>query len=150
VKKEFLITFEIRKKIGRIPIAFVIKEEVEEFEGIELVHKKVDLSGIPKLVQKYNIKYSNYLYYHWLQRSTFLKQPSHSNNNTSCRFPSFPSCHTLRYILTTCTSTIDITLNWATFVEFYELVVSNEKLETYALEHYLNLGLHTKNTNSYL
>jgi hypothetical protein len=28
-----------------------------------MVQKNVDFSGIPKLVQEYNIKYSNYLYY---------------------------------------------------------------------------------------
>jgi hypothetical protein len=63
VKKKIPTTFEIKDKIKRVPIAFVIKEEVEEPEGIEIVHKKVNLSGIPNLVQEYNIKYLNYLYY---------------------------------------------------------------------------------------
>jgi hypothetical protein len=63
VKKKVLTTFEIKDKVKRVPIAFVIKEEVEEPEGIEIVQKKVNLNCIPKLVQEYNIKYLNYLYY---------------------------------------------------------------------------------------
>jgi hypothetical protein len=45
----------------------------------------------------------------------------------------------LRYIPTAYTSTIDVTLDWANFVEFYELFISSEELETYALEHYADL-----------
>jgi hypothetical protein len=63
VKKKILIMFEIWEKIEQVPIAFVVKEEVEELKGIEIVQKKVDLSGIPKLVQEYNIKYLNSFYY---------------------------------------------------------------------------------------
>jgi hypothetical protein len=37
VKKEVLITFEIREKVERVPIAFIIKKEIEKFERIELV-----------------------------------------------------------------------------------------------------------------
>jgi hypothetical protein len=33
VKKEIFITFEIREKVEKVPIAFVIKEEVKDFEG---------------------------------------------------------------------------------------------------------------------
>jgi hypothetical protein len=36
VKKEVITTFEIRERVG-IPTAFVIKEDVEELEGIERV-----------------------------------------------------------------------------------------------------------------
>jgi hypothetical protein len=32
VKKEVLATFEIREKVKRVPIGFVIREEVEELE----------------------------------------------------------------------------------------------------------------------
>jgi hypothetical protein len=59
VKKEVLTTFKIKDKVERILIAFVIKEEVEEPKGIKIVQKKVNLSGIPKLVQEYYIKYLN-------------------------------------------------------------------------------------------
>jgi hypothetical protein len=45
----------------------------------------------------------------------------------------------LRYISPTYTSTTNVTLYWANFVEFYELFVSSEKLKTYELEHYPNL-----------
>ncbi len=34
VKKEVFITFEIKEKVKWVPIAFVLKEEVEELEGI--------------------------------------------------------------------------------------------------------------------
>jgi len=37
VKKEVLTTFEIKDKIERIPIAFVIKQEIEEPKGIEIL-----------------------------------------------------------------------------------------------------------------
>jgi hypothetical protein len=37
VNKEVLTTFEIREKVKKVPIAFVVKEEIEMFEGIELV-----------------------------------------------------------------------------------------------------------------
>jgi uncharacterized protein (DUF1786 family) len=64
VKKKVLITFENKEIVERFPITFVVKEEVEELEEIEIVQKKVNMSGIPKVIQKYNIKYSNYFYYH--------------------------------------------------------------------------------------
>jgi phosphatidate phosphatase PAH1 len=65
VKKEVIITFEIKERVG-VPIAFAFKEEVEMLEGIEKMQENVHISGIPKLVQKYNIKYLKYLYYHWI------------------------------------------------------------------------------------
>jgi hypothetical protein len=34
VTKEVLIKFEIKEKVERVPIAFVVKGEVEELEGI--------------------------------------------------------------------------------------------------------------------
>ncbi len=63
VKEKKFITSKIRDDVERILIAFVIKEELEKLEGIETMQKKVNTSGIPKLVQEYNIKYLNYLYY---------------------------------------------------------------------------------------
>ncbi len=62
-----------------------------------------------------------------------------SSNSIDHRFPCFPSHRTLRYILTTCKFIVDVTLDWAYFVEFNELLVSSEELETYAFEHYSNL-----------
>jgi hypothetical protein len=62
VKKKIITTFEIKERIG-VPIAFAVKEEVEELEGIKKVQEKVDVSGISKLIQEYNIKYLKYLYY---------------------------------------------------------------------------------------
>ncbi len=55
--KKVFPTFEIREKV-EIVLIVVIKEEVKELEGIEIVQKKVDLSGIPKLEQEHDIKYS--------------------------------------------------------------------------------------------
>jgi hypothetical protein len=94
------------------------------------------MSGIQKLVQKYTIKYSNYLYYCWIHESTFPKVLSHSNNSKGRRFP---SCHTLEYIPIVCTSTIDVILDWKNFVKFYELHFFCEEVEIYAIENYLNL-----------
>jgi hypothetical protein len=37
VKKEVLTTFEIREKVRKVPIVLVVKEEIEMFEGIEIV-----------------------------------------------------------------------------------------------------------------
>jgi hypothetical protein len=114
------------------------------------------MSGIPKLVQEYIIKYSNYLYYCWIHESTFLKMLSHSNSSKGCRFPSLSSRHTLRYIPIVCTSAIDVTLDWKNFVEFYELHFFCEEVEIYAIENYMNLthflylGLHKGNIDLYL
>jgi hypothetical protein len=83
--------------------------------------------------------YLNYFYYHCIQQPTFLKQPYRSTNNIDHKFPFLPSHHTLRYISTAYTSTIDVTLYWADFAKFYELLVSSEELETYAFERYLDL-----------
>jgi pyrimidine operon attenuation protein/uracil phosphoribosyltransferase len=43
-RKMSLLCLRLRRKYKKVPIAFVIKEEVEELEGIEIVQKKVDLS----------------------------------------------------------------------------------------------------------
>jgi hypothetical protein len=40
VKKEVLFKFEIKEKVKRVPIAFVVKEEVEELEGIKIIQKR--------------------------------------------------------------------------------------------------------------
>jgi hypothetical protein len=46
-------------------LTFAIK--LEQGEEDEVVHKKAELNGIPKLVQEYTNKYSNYIYYCWVQ-----------------------------------------------------------------------------------
>ncbi len=48
MKKEVLTTFEIKEKVKRVPIAFIVKEEIEVLEGIEIVQKKVNMSHILK------------------------------------------------------------------------------------------------------
>jgi hypothetical protein len=111
--------------------------EVEELAKLDIMHKKPNMSGIPKLVQEYTIKYPNYLYYCWIHESMFLKVLSHSNNSKGRRFPSH---HILRYIPIVCTSTIDVTLEWKNFVEFYESHFLCEEVKTYAIENYLNLA----------
>ncbi len=45
------------------------------------MQKKVELNGITKLMQEYIDKYSNYIYYHWVQQSSLLK------GATAHRFP---------------------------------------------------------------
>jgi hypothetical protein len=42
----------------------------------------------------------------------------------------------LKYIPTAYTSTTDVTLNEKDFATFYELVISYEEVESYAIEHY--------------
>ncbi len=44
--------FEIWEKVEQVPIAFAVKEDVEELEGIEIVQTKVNMNGIPKLIQE--------------------------------------------------------------------------------------------------
>jgi hypothetical protein len=50
---------------------------------------------------------------------------------------------------TTYTSTIDVTLDWKNFATFYELVISYEKVESYAIEHYPNLTYFLESWSSY-
>jgi hypothetical protein len=59
IKIEILATFEIKV----VPITFVIKNEIKKLEEMEIMQEKPNLTNIPKLVQEYIIKYSNYLYY---------------------------------------------------------------------------------------
>jgi hypothetical protein len=40
MKKKVITTFEIMEKVEKVPIAFVVKEEVEKFERIKIVPKK--------------------------------------------------------------------------------------------------------------
>ncbi len=47
--------------------------KLEQVEKKEVVHIKAELNDIPKLVQEYTNKYSNYIYYHWIQQSSLLK-----------------------------------------------------------------------------
>jgi hypothetical protein len=55
----------------------------------------------------------------------------------------------LKYIPTTCTPTIDVTLDWNNFVAFYELVISCEEVDNYAIEHYPDLTYFLKSWSSY-
>jgi hypothetical protein len=50
-----------------------------------------------------------------------------------------PPCSTLKYTPTTSTLKIDVILNWKYFVDFYELFIYCENVETHAIEHYPNL-----------
>jgi hypothetical protein len=56
----------------------------------------------------------------------------------------------LIYISIAYTSIIDVTLYWNFFVKFYELLVSNEELETYALKHDLKLTYFLISWSSYI
>jgi hypothetical protein len=139
VKETVSVEIEIKEKVED-PITFGIKLEVEsKLQDLGIMQEKVNLNGIPKLVQEYTDKHSQYLYYHWVHQSTILQFSSHSRTNIGCRFPSFPSRRTLRYIPIACTSTTNVTLDWKDFGEWYELFVSCEEVETYAFNHYPNL-----------
>jgi hypothetical protein len=137
VKKEVPVTFEIKEEVKGVFITLVVKKEIEELEKLDIVQKMPNMNGIPKLVQMYTIKYSNYLYYCWIHESTFSKVLSHSNNNKGHRFP---SRHTLGYIPIVCTSTTDVILDWKNFVKFYESHFLCEEVEIYAIENYPNLA----------
>ncbi len=50
---------------------FAIK--LEHVEDDEVMQKKVELNGITKIMQEYIDKYSNYIYYHWVQQLSLLK-----------------------------------------------------------------------------
>jgi hypothetical protein len=55
----------------------------------------------------------------------------------------------LRYIPSACTSTTDATLDWKVFAAFYDLVISCEEVESYAIEHYPNLTYFLESWSSY-
>jgi hypothetical protein len=46
-------------------------------------------------------------------------------------------------------STTDVTLDWKDFVAFNELVISCEEVESYAIEHYLDLTYFLESWSSY-
>ncbi len=55
--------FDIKEEVEKIPITIIVKEEVKELAKLKIVLKESNLSNIPKLVQEYSVKYSNYIYY---------------------------------------------------------------------------------------
>jgi hypothetical protein len=101
--------------------------------------KKTKLNDIPKLVHEYTNQYSNYIYYRWVQQSSLLKGSSHSNSAIGCIFLILLTWHILKYIPIAYTSTTNVTLDWKEFVAFYELLISYEEVQNYAIEHYPNL-----------
>jgi hypothetical protein len=113
------------------------------------MQKKAELNGIPKLVHEYTYNYSNYIYFRWVQQSLILKGSSHFNSAIGCKFPTLLAQCTLRYIPTTCTSTINVTLHVKNFAAFYELVIFCEEVESYAIEHYPNLTYFLESWSSY-
>ncbi len=64
VEETICVEINITEKVENF-ITFGIKQEVEfEVQDLRIVPKKAYLSAIPKLVQEYTNKYSQYLYYH--------------------------------------------------------------------------------------
>jgi hypothetical protein len=64
VEETVCVEIEIKEKV-KDSTTFGIKQEVEfELQDIAIMLKKADLNGMPKLVQEYTNKYSQYLYYH--------------------------------------------------------------------------------------
>ncbi len=53
---------ETKEELKIMIPTFAIK--LEQAKNDEVVQKKVELNGIPKLMQEYIDKYSNYNYYH--------------------------------------------------------------------------------------
>jgi hypothetical protein len=77
------------------------------------------------------------------------KRSSHSNNAIGCKFPIF---------LTWCTLSIyshclhihnNVTLDYKNFATFYELIIFCKEVESYAIEHYLNLTCFVESWCSY-
>jgi len=100
---------------------------------------KPNVNDIPKLVQEYNTSIQYYLYYHWIQQSTFLKVPSYALVVAwVVDFFIFHDSH-LEIHSHSMHITIDVTLDWKNFIEFYKVFVSTKKLETYAIELYPDL-----------
>jgi hypothetical protein len=62
-----------------------------------------------------------------------------AKNKLLINCPPLPPCSTLKYTPITCTLEIDVILGWKHFVDFDELLISCEKVETYAITHYPNL-----------
>jgi ABC-type sulfate transport system substrate-binding protein len=87
-------TFEIKEVEIVIP-TFVIK--LRQVEEEEVVKKKVELNGMPELMQEYIDKYSHYIYYRWVQQSSFFKSSFHSNSVIGHKFPILPTQRTLKY-----------------------------------------------------
>jgi hypothetical protein len=87
--KVILSTFEIKKEVKIVIPTFAIK--LEHVEGDEVMQKKVELNGITKLMQEYIDKYSNYIYYHWVQQLSLLKGSFYSNYAIAHRFPTLPT-----------------------------------------------------------
>jgi hypothetical protein len=55
----------------------------------------------------------------------------------------------LKYIPTAYTSITDVKLNYKDFVAFYELIISYEEAESYAIGHYPNLTYFLESWSSY-
>jgi hypothetical protein len=51
------------------------------------MQKKAELDGIQKLMWKYIDKYSNYIYYRWVQQLSLLKGSYNSNSAIGYKFP---------------------------------------------------------------
>jgi hypothetical protein len=51
-----------------------------------------------------------------------------------CRFPSFPSYYISKNIPIAYTSIVNIILNWEKNIDFYELLIYYEEMESYTIE----------------
>jgi hypothetical protein len=87
--KIVLSTFELKKEVELVIPTFTIK--LEHVEDDEVMQKKVELNGITELMQEYIDKYSNYIYYHWVQQLSLLKGSFYSNYVIACKFPTLPT-----------------------------------------------------------
>jgi hypothetical protein len=72
VEETIFVEINSKEKVEEL-ITFGIKQEVEfEVQVLGIVPKKAYFNAIPKLVQEYTNKYSQYLYYHWVHQSIDL------------------------------------------------------------------------------
>jgi hypothetical protein len=72
VKKEVLTTFKIKEEVKKSSYYICSQKG-----GKRVGANKAKSEWHTKANTKVQCKYSNYLYYHWIQQSTFLKVPSY-------------------------------------------------------------------------
>jgi hypothetical protein len=139
-------TFEIKEVEIVIP-RFAIK--LKQVEKEDVVQKKAELNGIPKLMLEYTNKCSKYIYYHWVQQSSLLKGSSYSNSAIGHKFPILPTQCTLRYISTlgNLDNQCDIRLERLCCILWTSS--SCEEVEIYVIEHYPDLIYFLESWSSY-
>ncbi len=88
--------------------------------------------------QLYNQKFKKFLHYYWVQ--SFIICRYNLGSHKRGKFYPTPRNHSLLYIPSACTKTIDQNLVWDDFEQFYVLKISSQQLEIYTFQTYPNLS----------